>query len=277
MEKKPSLIPKKEDGSYDRDAVRAAFMASPYLDWTRFAEEQGWDPHITRREFSVRTWQVEKRNRLVERQTDILNGLITERKFRWTQDIIDTLDNYPKMIDAAAELAKAKMWQIGEMFKEYVEWRKAGKHIEKMQNGKERRVYHPYEKLSLVEVSMLLKGIDAITAAKLKALMIDKWALKKLDIPQSELESVGQEENNESSGLMITVEGRSDIAFADIQRWFDEYGDKPSLGPGDQSSGQKPPENADTVEVDKPPVQAPHGVTLLDDNGRPIGGEGGRS
>lgn len=225
---KGKKTPKKNTKSgpqHDRDKIREMFLQSPFMDWTRFSEEQGWDPLFSRRDFPVKTWQDEKRRILSEKQMDILSGLIFERRFKWTHQIINTLDEYPRSIDMAKSIADAKMGQIADMYKDYLEFRKSAGYQEQIKNGK--RPSHPFEKVSLTEVSMLMKGMRDITEAKLKALMLDKWAITKLDLSRDEFDNHGMEQEGVNTAQRITVEGHGEITPAMAQKWFDEFIDKP--------------------------------------------------
>jgi len=224
VSRQPTSIPKDAEGQYDKEAVKALFMSSSYLDWTRFAEDQGWEPLHTRALFPVRTWTKEKRDFLAEKQMDILSGLIHERKFKWTHEIINTLDNYPRAIDMALKIAEAKMSQIADMFKDYQAFIKD----DERKFYKNKRRYHPFEKLSMIEVGSLLKGMREITEAKLKALMLDKWAVSKLDISNTELEGTTEEG---VAAHRITIEGKEELTFKDMQDWFDKFADKPAALP----------------------------------------------
>lgn len=215
---------KQKQFQHDRDKIREMFLESPFMDWTRFAEEQGWHPLQSRTEFPVKTWQEEKRRILAEKQMDILSGLIYERRFKWTHQIIETLDGYPKSIDMAKSIADAKMGQIAEMYKDYLEFRKSPGYLEQLKAGK--RPSHPFEKVSITEISFLLKGMKDITEAKLKALMLDKWAITKLDLPRSDFDNHGSEEEKAISHR-ITVEGHGEITPEMAQGWMDEFIDKP--------------------------------------------------
>lgn len=226
--KTPKISPSKGKIQHDRDKIREQFLQSPFMDWTRFAEEQGWDALLTRRELPVKTWQEEKRKIISEKQTDILSGLIFERRFKWTHQIIETLDGYPRSIDMAKQIADAKMAQIAEMYKDYTVFRDTEEYREQVKKGK--RPHHPFEKVSLTEVSMLMKGMKDITEAKLKALMLDKWAITRLDIPEAELEAANAPEGAVASHR-ITIEGHGEVKPEAFQGWFDQWIDRPTLPP----------------------------------------------
>lgn len=246
MSKKPSGAPLLEDGhTLDRDAIKAMFMISKFMDWTRFAEEQGWDSLFMRRQLPVRSWLKEKRDILTEKQLDILSGIIHERKFTWTHEIIKTLDTYPEAIDLALSIAKAKMQQVGDMYKDYLE-NFRGK-PDKMYY-KNRRTYHAFEKLSMTEISMLMKGMKDITDAKLKALMLDKWAITKLDMPLDDLPADIDEKGETSNGPRFTIEGKETLDVMELQGWFDRYFDKPPQLP-EQAKVVSPQEaSSNTIE-----------------------------
>lgn len=253
-------IPKGSDGNFDRTAVETAFMESPYLDWTRFAEEQGWDAHTSRREFAVKTWQEAKKRKLAEAQGDILAGLLHERKYNWSQEILKTLDRYPKLIEKGSFIIEAKIHQYSEMYADYQEFKKKGVFFRKGRNGREVRIIHPFEQLGASELASLARSLKDISDAKRSSLMLDKWAVTKFDMTEEQMiEPVVDE--SAPKGL-ITVEGKNSITIQDMQRWFDEFADKPSVV-------HETSENATSNEVQKIEVpKIPAG--LLDDFGQPV-------
>ncbi len=257
-------IPKGPDGTYDREAVKAAFMASPFLDWTRFAEEQGWEPHRTRLEFAVRSWQIEKRRIIVETQGDTLAALLIDRKNTWTREILSTMERYPKLADKASQILEAKMDQIARLYLEYQEWLKDEKNKwTTAKNGRRTRVMHPFERLPASEITGITAAIKSLVDAKRAALMVDKWGALKFDIPKSELDPPGGEEAKTDGGSLITIEGKEGASLADIERWFDEFTDKPVEQPADPVA----PTEAKPAEPEKPKVIP----GMIDDNGQPIG------
>jgi hypothetical protein len=227
---KRDMLPKSGDGTVDVEGMKAQFMASKHLNWTQFAWEMGLDPQSSRVRLPVRDWIREKRDKLTAEQVDILSGLIHERKFKWTNEIIKTLDTYPEAIDAAMNVAKMKIQQINDLYKDYVE-NFRGQPDKMFYKGKRR--YHAFEKMSALEVSLILRGMKDITEAKLKALMLDKWAVAKLDMPLDE--PVG-EDGETSVGPVFTIEGRENVSASDLQTWFERYHDKP-VGKPDEADG----------------------------------------
>lgn len=217
-------LPTQEDGSIDKEAVKAMFMTSKYLDWTRFAEDQGWDALFIRRQLPVKSWIKEKRDHLADRKMDILSGLVHERKFKWTEDILKTLDEYPAAIDMALNVAKGKLMQMADMFKDYHDnfRNKPEQMYRTTKAGRKIRVFHPFERMDAGQIGSILGGMKSVTDAKLKALMLDKWAISKLDLP------LDIEEGEEGTGIgpRFTIEGKSDLDAEDLQRWFDLYHDK---------------------------------------------------
>lgn len=240
-------MPKHPDGKYDKEAIHAMFMASKYLDWTRFAEDQGWDPLLSRREFPVKTWIKEKRDHLAERKMDILSGLFHERKFQWTEDILKMLDDYPATIDLAMMIAKGKLSQMADLFKDYQDNFRGKEHkmYRTTQAGKRIRQKHMFESLPGGEIGALLSGIKSINDAKLKSLMLDKWAISKFDMAMDNPED-GEEGGR--IGPTFTIEGKANLTPSDLQDWFDKYHDKPVLPAGDPAQGVKPENPADGVK-----------------------------
>lgn len=205
-------------------------MASKFLDWTRFAEDQGWDAHQVRQQLPVKTWTKNKRDLLAERKMDILSGLVHARKFEWTEDILKTLDEYPKAIDMGLQIARGKLSQIADLFKDYQDnFRGKPEMMFRKVKGRKVRNKHPFETLNAGEIGALMSGIKSITEAKLKALMLDKWAISKLDLP------LDIEEGEEGTGIgpRFTIEGKDNLTPEELQAWFDRYHDKPQLPPAE--------------------------------------------
>ncbi len=269
-------IPKSPDGTYNLELVKDLYLASEFIDWVRFAEKQGWDPHRSRLNFPVRTWQDEKRKLISEKQTDVISALIFERKYKWTREIVDTLERYPKLIDKGSFLVEAKMQYLQELYVEYVSWKKSGNNIITLKNGKQKRVFHPWERVSLMDMSYLMKALKEVTDAKLKSLMLDKWASKRLDLPDDDLNPEPEEKEIERG---ITVEGGKQLTYEQMQRWFDEFADKPSEHHEIAKPAaapiytEKDPSSVNPNEAPKQEVVKPRSIQgLLDDNGQPVGG-----
>jgi hypothetical protein len=238
MKKNPTPFPKDPaTGHIDKEAVEALFMSSAFLDWTRFAEDQGWDPLRSRVDFPVATWQKNKRDKLASAQMEILSGLIFERRFKWTHSVIKTLDDYPEFIDQAKALAQAKMFELSEMFKDWQTWKKDPNQT--MYKGMRRK--HPWEHVSPMDISMMAKAVKELTEAKLKALMLDKWAISKLDIPSEDMKEPGGETEAER-GPMLTVEGKGELTMEQLQGWFDKWHDKPQDVPAIEEPETPPKE-----------------------------------
>lgn len=222
MNETPKSPPKTENGHLDKEAIKAMYMASKFLNWTAFAEDQGWDALLVRREMPVKKWTLEKRDHLAAHQLEILSDLIHERKYKWTHEIIKTLDTYPEACDRALDLAKAKMNQMADMYNDYItNFRNKPERM----YYKNRRIYHPFESLPPAQVGALLAGMKSVVDAKLKALMLDKWAISKLDVPLDQV----PDENGEVPGIgpMFTIEGKTVVDGDDLQKWMGTYFDKP--------------------------------------------------
>lgn len=228
-----------EEGHYDKAVIKDRYMASAHLSWVSFAEEQGWDAIYMRRNLPTKSWAQEKREHLAARQFDILSNLMFERRFTWTHAILKTLDEYPAGIDAAMNIAKAKLWQYGEMFRDYQEFLKTPAAKD------QKRRKHPFERISGAEIAMMLKGMKDVTEAKLKALMLDKWAVSKLNLEIPE--EAGDEEASKSHGIrpMFTIEGKDNVTDLDLQGWLQQYHDKPQAAPEVVAQPTKPATDGD--------------------------------
>lgn len=216
-------IPKRADGTYDTDTVKAVFMASPIIDWTRFAEEQGWNPNRTRSDFPVKAWQEEKKRIIAENQGDILAAMIFERKYSWSQDVMRTLDRYPKVVDNVTGILEAKIADIGEMYVDYRKKKDAGQ-----LNDPARRL-EPWEKLKISEVNALGHTILALIAAKQKSNMLDKFLAIRMQVADEDLRPPDPTAQETTSGIGFTFEGKKELTPNDLQDWFDNFFDKPMV------------------------------------------------
>lgn len=236
MSSKPRSTPKRENGTIDTEAVEAMFMASPYLDWTRFAEEQGWDPFRSRQDFPIRKWIENKRHHLTVNQVDLLSGLFHERKYKWAHELVKTLDTHPEFIEMGVHIAKAKLSQLADMFRDYQEnfIGKPEKMYYKGKNGRGMRRMHPFEKVSAGQIGALLAGMKSISDAKFKSLLLDNFAITKVNLSSDQAQT---DEGGEAKqvGPMFTIEGKEVIDIHELQTWFDKYHDKPVLPASDEA------------------------------------------
>lgn len=222
-------MPTHPDGQVDKETVKAMFMASKHMNWIQFADDQGWDEFTSRIQLPVKIWIREKRDKLQLRQGEILSGLIHERKFKWVEQIIKTLDDYPEAIDAAMQMAKAKMHGFSMLYKDYTENFLKSEELmyATRRNGQKVRRLHPFEKITGQEIGAIMKGMKDITEAKLKALMLDKWAIAKLDTPLDDVD----EAEGEQVGPKFTIEGKGEIPVEDMRKWMNTWIDKPPEDP----------------------------------------------
>lgn len=212
-----------EDGRYDKVAVKALFDASPYIDWTRFCEANGWDAHYIRREFPVAQWQKEKKERIAERESEILMATLFERRFKWHKDVVKTLEDYPPAIDMAMFLLRAKMSDYAESYKEYQEAKKSGNLFYKNTRGQMIRKKFVFEDLSPMDMKMISSAVKDVTDAKHRSLLLNSWSVdqaNRIAEPQSE------DDPAQLNPPVFRLAG-GDMKIEDIQKALDTWLDKP--------------------------------------------------
>lgn len=205
-------MPTNEDGDLDRDALEKEFMASEFIDWTRFCEGKGYDATYSRRSLPVQTWQEKKRRIIAENEADKLSAILFERKFKWHNDVIKTLNEYPQSIDLMHTLVRAKQQEYAELWKDFVN------------TPKDQRKKHPWSAIKSGELAMLAKAQKDCTDAKYKSLLLDKWTVEKADEATTPIELESQDKKE----FKFNVIGHPDgLAISDLQKMMDEYLDKP--------------------------------------------------
>jgi len=220
--------PKLEDGSYDRDLVKQMFMDSPFIDWTRFAESQGWDAHFTRRQFAVQAWQKEKKLITAENQADKLAALLFDRRYAWHADVLQTIEDFPKFADQMKMIINARMSQMGSEYKEYVELLKLRPEVNsdpiKKKDLEKTIKSCAWNQYSNGDIAALTAAVTQIGDFKYRTLMLKNWTIDKavLDTDPAKLSEIEQ-----SGGVTFLVQ---DVEFTTegVQKLMDEYLDKPA-------------------------------------------------
>ena len=213
--------PKKKNGDKDTDKVREMFMDSKHIEWTKFAEENGWDPRRSRLEFPVGHWQDQKREEIALKEAESLSALLFDRKFQWHKDVLQTVSKYPKIADGI-------MFQIQRRLK----------HISNMPD-EEFNYGTPYNKLTGERARPPVKNNDLarlataykeVSEAKYKTLLLSDWKIEKAEDDARPPEK----DVTESGGIMFNLIGKGAMSMQDIQLAMDTYIDKPKYVEDDQ-------------------------------------------
>lgn len=92
-------LPLLANGRLDREGIRGAFDASPYLEWTDYARHQNYNKSESYRKLKPAKWVALKKERLINSaRTRIQNFAISHRE-KWIDQVESTLQEYPKIID----------------------------------------------------------------------------------------------------------------------------------------------------------------------------------
>lgn len=200
-----------QGGPYDHDHVRHLYMSSEFIDWTRFAESQHWDPLFSRRQFKVASWQAEKRKAIAEKEAEILAATLFDYKWKWHKDVVKTLHEFPAANDTMLTLIRLKQNELLKLYKEFSEIKD-----EKL------KARHPWNRVSSSELNQLATALKQVTESKHKSLLLNNWSVQL-----AEDHSTIQEEGTTDKTLVFQLKGQSEMTVQDVQRLLDEYIDKP--------------------------------------------------
>ena len=207
-----------EQRQKDVELIEKLYMESPFLDWTRFAESQGWHPLQTRVRYPVATWQAKKKREYGLKQADTLQAELYERGFKWHTDVIKTLENYPKANDMMYRILLQRMSEIN---KAIIDDEKLGPLTDN--KGRETTRFSKYKSSELLALSLAVK---AVSESKYKSLLLNNWSAEIADKQTNVQEEL---DVTKGRGLKLVVKGHPEgISASDFQKMMDEYLDKPT-------------------------------------------------
>lgn len=200
---KATPLPTKEDGTLDAEVIERMFMESPFIDWTRFAEGNGWHPLRTRVTLPVASWQAVKKKELAEKQIDVIQSSLYEQGLAWHVDVLKTLSAYPKANDIMFGIALRKLDDMNK---------------------------HP-ENYSLEDMRKMSVIINQVTEGKYKSLLLHNW---NAELAKRTTDNEREAEEVKTRGIQAVIKGYPEGAtIEEIQKMMDEYIDKPQAVVGD--------------------------------------------
>lgn len=214
--------PKKEGlrgPEIDVDAMHLKFMASPHIEWTKFADSVGIDSARSRPNYPVATWQDEKRKVIAMREAETLAQMLFDRRFKWHKDVLKTLNDYPESNDIMHQLIKLKMQEYAQIARDDQD-KKPEFAEETLKNGKVRKVKirRTYKDVTTAELSMLAQALKGVTEAKYKSLLLNDWNVK---MASTEAER-DTEKDVTGAGLQVTVDGK-EMGLKEIESMVSRY------------------------------------------------------
>lgn len=220
--------PKLPDGSYDREATKAMFMASDHLDWTTFAEKQGWrEPGRLRQEFPVKSWQLEKRDGFLRAAADKLFAKNTHMSIKWSNEVFVLLEKYSPAIDRAREMLEAVMNSIAFMYKDYTE--NFINKPERLYGKNGARRSHPFEKLDYKGIAAIAMATKGVTDAKVRSISVDKWFIDKLIRIQMDEPPSDSSAENVDTGHRMLLNGKDELTTDLLIGLWEKFHDKPQM------------------------------------------------
>lgn len=198
--------PKDKNGKLDKDKVKEMYMNSPFIEWTKFAESQEWNPHRSRTDFPVATWQEEKRQLLVQQMSEKIKEGIFEFRGDYHLKVIETLKIFPEMAYEMARLIKGRVFAIAALPSDQ------------------------QLKIPIKEIMNLTKALDAVVTTTHRSLMLDRvrWTP---DIAESDANSLVKSQDAQSKNQKWTIQvmGAEDLTSEQLAKLMVSYYDKPKL------------------------------------------------
>lgn len=178
-------------------------MGSPHIEWTKFAESQGWNPQRSRSDYPVSQWVDEKKRIIARKQGEKLAEMLFSHEFKWHKQVLNTLHKYPASIDQLFELINKRVRDLAALDS-----------IADVPTG---------------ELVMLTKALKNVTEAKYASLLIDRWSF---ELAEKQTATESPESSSKGGGFQIEIMGMGQVSMADIQQMMTEYLDQghPDIG-----------------------------------------------
>lgn len=178
--------------------LKIRFMQSPHIVWSKFCEAEGL-PYSWRDHYPTAAWVDEKKKIIAQKQGEALGAALFDRRFKWHNDVIHTLNEYPKLCDQVTNLL---IDQINHIKKTDIEKRDVNQ---------------------IVSLSYAAKGV---TEAKYKSLLIDKWNVKEAEDDSKPDE---RQVDELSKGFHMVIKGMGEVSAKDVENIMAEFLDKPPV------------------------------------------------
>lgn len=190
-------------GPADKQLVRERFMASEYIEWTPFAEAQGWNPSRSRSDYPVAHWIAEKRKILSDVAAERIRDAVFGLNSTWHLEVIRTIREYPELVGRLRRLVEDKILDL--------------------ENTKDRSAISPKVLQSLAST------VKVLVETAHKALLIDKWSLEQADAFVGE-RSESQDESSSQFQISVIGEGGTPVLLPakDLAEILSRFYDKAS-------------------------------------------------
>jgi hypothetical protein len=244
----PQGNPKNPDGTIDKQAVHDDFMASEFVEWAPYAASRKLHPQRSRSDYPVAYWVLEKRRAFTVKANEELADLLLRNSPRWQKDVIDTLERYPRAVDAAMHLTEVK---IQAWFAELKKAKDAPPPpvVAPGRRGKAQPAAQPGP--SLKELDGLTTILSKLVSTKYKSLLLADTVVKLQDIVQSTEDAnkraIEQEATDTQAEWSVQIMGSEALPAKQLTEWISSFYDKaqrvvdPLLDPEPEGPGVIPP------------------------------------
>lgn len=212
----------------EKDPVKELFMASPFVEWSPFAESQNWNPQGSRIKYPVASWVAEKKRLIASAQAEKIAQAVFDHRGPWHQDVLSTLKEYPKANDAVLGLVKRRMNDMIEDANADADERLAAAREGRapFSGGKTRK----FDKWTNQDIAAISNAMRTVTDAKHRSLGLSNWTIKAaeeatnptmLGAPPDDSVKAAEEQ------WTIQVIGEGQMTGRKLQDLMDRYLDKP--------------------------------------------------
>lgn len=112
--------PKQEDGTLDKEAIRAQYMASKMIGFPAFCREKGYDPVQLMHYCPHKDWKREKQREMAERSIEEINDKIWDVKTKFPAKIAAAISESADLAALCRSVVGAKLKQVYDRQKDEV-------------------------------------------------------------------------------------------------------------------------------------------------------------
>lgn len=203
-------LPKKRDGTIDKDRIHGMFWASPYYEWAPFAESLKWDIVQTYHALPVAHWVREKIAELEFIRSQKLRHAIFKTRHEYDDRVIEAMEKLPQVADVALGIYMEAAIQFRDRMK-----------------SKERK-----DRPTVGETKLMIDAADKVIEMKQRALLMNKFSVefvrREVMVPPAQQVPRDEQTKAESSDALdieiVGVEGK--MKGSDLTKFMMQYIDQ---------------------------------------------------
>jgi hypothetical protein len=189
--------------------VKQKYMEYQRLEWHLFAESIGIDPFDSRAEYPVIKWREEKMRMWGERRAEALAARMFEHGYKWHEDMLDTLENFPATAERLHFLIRTKVNDIMRDIPEGLD-------------PKDKRKRLP--KVTAHELRQLSSALRDVTESRMKALSAGEWSAEKAMLASA---SMMEEAKKQNDAFKLEIMGVGEMPLEEMKKYLTSFYDNP--------------------------------------------------